>query len=406
VTGWTLQLLGIVLVMVLGLPGIALGQMNASPPRSTPRGAAADTDGDGLRDAFETRWGISDPARRDTDRDGLSDAAEDPDGDRLGNLGEQRSRTSPTDPDSDDDGVRDGAEDRDRDGRSNAAEQDHRPVPGDLQPRLVDAAADLPPSYRDGCHITATGTGFRPCVYGRLNGKTTVLLFGDSHAAQWLPALIAAARTRDWRIVSLTRSGCPSADVHTYSAALGAIDTPCERFREQALSWIRTNRPDIVVTSNLDSYLLRDRFGVPVPKKEWLSTWIRGLRRTVEAIPSRVPTVILADTPYPGIDVPACLRRSSWIDACLGATRKMLRRDVATAERALAQRLGVGHLSRTAQICPYRPCPVIVESLLIYRDQSHLTAAYARQLGPGLGAAIEAIVAGTGDAPAARRRGR
>ena len=221
----------------------------------------ADADGDGLRDAFERRWAATDPARRDSDGDGLRDPAEDPDGDHLGNLGEQRSRTSPIDPDSDGDGIRDGAEDADGDGRSNASEQDDRPIPRDLSPSLRTAAGDVSPSLRDGCHITASGTGFRACVYGDPDGRTTVALFGDSHAAQWLPGLIAAARWHDWRIVSLTRSGCPSADVITYNHAIDALDVPCARYREQALAWIRSHRPDIVLISNLDRYALHQADG-------------------------------------------------------------------------------------------------------------------------------------------------
>ena len=32
---------------------------------------AADSDKDGLTDAFETKWGLTDPNRKDTDRDGV-----------------------------------------------------------------------------------------------------------------------------------------------------------------------------------------------------------------------------------------------------------------------------------------------------------------------------------------------
>ena len=140
-----------------------------------PTGLAAaagtgDTDGDGLWDRFEERWGVTDPQKRDTDRDGIKDGLEDEDGDRLSTLGEQRFKTDPTDPDTDGDGVRDGAEDFNEDGTSNAAEQDSRPVPKDLEPDPSEAFWDVPESYSNGCHTSADSALVRPCSYGQEGG--------------------------------------------------------------------------------------------------------------------------------------------------------------------------------------------------------------------------------------------
>jgi hypothetical protein len=357
-----------------------------------PAAAGADTDGDNLTDAFELRWGVTDPTRRDSDGDGLRDSAEDPDGDGLSNLGEQRWQTSPAQPDTDQDGVGDGAEDADGDGRSNAAEQDRRPIPKVLIPSLAEAIHDDPPSYHDGCHLASTSSAFRACVYGKPDGRTTVLLWGDSHAAQWLSGLIAASAAMDWRIVSLTRSGCPSADVITYNHALRTLDVRCERWREQSLAWIKANRPDIVVTGNLDRYALHERNGDRIPKDRRLARWIAGLTRTLKAIPASIPTVVLADTPYGWIDIPECLLGATLISTCQ-RPRSTLRPEVADAERRAAESVGAGWISRVDQICSYDPCPVIIDELLIYRDDSHLTSTYARILGRGLAEAIEAAVA-------------
>ncbi len=105
--------------------------------------AAADRDHDGLRDAWEAKYGVTSPNLKDSDWDGVIDSAEDNDNDRLGNLGEQRFGTDPGVRDTDGDGVPDGAEDHDRDGRLNAAEQDQRPVPGGLVPSLSRASRDF-----------------------------------------------------------------------------------------------------------------------------------------------------------------------------------------------------------------------------------------------------------------------
>jgi hypothetical protein len=106
---------------------------------------AADADGDGLRDSFEQRWGVTDYLDPDTDGDGVVDSAEDLDNDRLGNLGEQRYGTNPTKWDSDGDRVSDGREDADRNGVPNAREQDKRRLPQSLRPTLATANRDRQP---------------------------------------------------------------------------------------------------------------------------------------------------------------------------------------------------------------------------------------------------------------------
>ena len=42
--------------------------------------------------------------------------------------------------------------------------------------------------YADGCHLNPPETEVPECVYGNPSSKTTVVLFGDSHAMQWFPA--------------------------------------------------------------------------------------------------------------------------------------------------------------------------------------------------------------------------
>ena len=47
-------------------------------------------------------------------------------------------------------------------------------------------------------------------VYGDADSSDTIVLTGDSHAAQWLPALERLARERGWRLVAVTKSACPA----------------------------------------------------------------------------------------------------------------------------------------------------------------------------------------------------
>jgi len=363
-------------------------------PTSVPPGPdATDTDGDGLTNAFETRYGATDPRRKDTNANGIIDAAEDPDGDGLSNLGEQRFGTSPIKRDTDGDGISDGKEDANPNGINNQREQDRRPIPANLKPTLAGAIKDAPPSYRDGCHGSIGDARIHPCVYGDKTGATTVALFGDSHAAQWLPALIREGVARHWKIVNLTKSGCPSADVKFRSTHSSDI-VPCRTWRSRAETWLRGHHPDLIVVANLRTYPLLDASGRLTPASKREAQWRAGLTKTLRALPTTSRRVVLADTPQFSQDVPSCLsKHHSDIAACETSRTKAISGAHNAAEKGAATATGTTFVDLNGELCSYDPCPVIEGHLLMWRDPSHLTATFSHQFAPSLGVALAHVLA-------------
>ena len=344
-----------------------------------------DTDGDGLWDRFEERWGATDPEMRDTDRDGIKDGLEDEDGDRLSNLGEQRFRTDPTNPDTDGDGKRDGAEDFNRNGKPNAADQDTRPAPKDLTPDPADAFYDWPESYSNGCHTSADSAIIRPCTYGKAKARTRVAIFGDSHALQWLPALDKAGTQEGWAITSLTKSACPSVDVTFSGGAYDEFAKPCRRWRAAVLEWLAENPHDVVIISNAGRYPVTDEAGERVYGEAKEPLWQDGLARVIEALPPETRAVVLADTPNLERNPVSCLAKAGvMISDCTTRRGRALFPEHDEAERETAEANGAVFASLTDNVCPYDPCPVVSESTLMWRNESHLTATFAQQLWPAM----------------------
>ena len=86
-------------------------------------------------------------------------------------------------------------------------------LPSNLRPSLKKTRSDKPVVYENGC-LADFGHASNPeCEYGNPGGSTTIVLFGDSHAAQWFPALEAAALRNDWRLIVLAKMGCPAITV-------------------------------------------------------------------------------------------------------------------------------------------------------------------------------------------------
>ena len=353
---------------------------------------------------------MTDPARADSDGDGVVDPAEDLDGDRLGNLGEQRWGTNPGSPDSDGDGRPDGREDADRDGRTNAAEQDQRAVPAGLRPSLEDAIGDLWARHLD-CSASPASTTVTRCRFGQVGSGTSVAIVGDSKAMMLMPAFIAAAREAGWDLVTLLKGSCTPI-LGTLNTQAWALDggQACRRWRSRALDWLSAHPQTLVVITHSDDYQLVDGRGSVLSGDAKVRAWRDGARRTLEALPASSRVLLLGDVPRNAGNPVRCLKlHRDDMSACVTARRPAAKRAVEKALRAAAlsggRRFGTLH----DQVCTYDPCPVVQGRTLMWRDGGHLTTTFARQLTPSVRALLAAALtsgvaesgAGGGEEPGA-----
>lgn len=282
-----------------------------------------------------------------------------------------------------------------RDGDDRPSAQARRSVPSGLRPALARAFEDKPASYRSGCHNVGADERLHPCVYGDRDGRVRVTLYGDSHAAQWLPALARAAKARGWRVTALTKSACPSAHVRfDHGPYLGSY-AHCVRWRERAERWIASHDQDLVIVSNWEGYRLVGRGGRRLAGSAAKDAWRRGVGAALASLPRGTRALVLGDIPTPGRDVPACLRRHrSDVAACQRSRTASLRGLRHAANRRAASAHGATFRSPMATVCPSSPCPVIAGRTLMWRDDKHLTATYARQLAPTMRRWVQAALGG------------
>jgi hypothetical protein len=254
-------------------------------------------------------------------------------------------------------------------------------LPDGLSPRLRDVEADLPASYDDGCHRGFDEERSGDCIYGYPDGASTVVLLGDSHAAQWLPAIEELAFVRDWRLIGLTKSACPPVDVRVWLENKKRGYRECDAWRRHALERIASESPAIVFVAGYHLYeLMRD--GERVRLQDDPTAWAEALIRTIEAIQATGAQVILmADTPQLGIDPVVCLaEHRDGVEACRQVTDEVVDAAYAQLERDVASATGARLLSLTDLICPDGTCPLVFGTTPVYRDDQHLTATFARGL--------------------------
>ncbi|MCC6201831.1 MAG: acyltransferase [Gammaproteobacteria bacterium] len=260
-------------------------------------------------------------------------------------------------------------------------------TPGQIEIRR--AREDL--SIADGaCHLQFRETDQPECRYGAKHGKRTLVLFGDSHARHWFPAFERLAHEHEWTIHTWTKSACPSIDVSTYLKNLGRTYRECATWREAIMDRLRKMHPDLVILANAESYV-RDPSADGVDPAKW---WA-GLERTLASLDREgIPTLILGDTPWPGFDVPRCLSREAWrgheLDtACPFESPARNRPDDDANARRIVQRFMQVTFGPTHDlVCASPPCSPVRDGKVIYRDHSHMTAAFNRMLAEPLAAEL------------------
>ncbi len=196
------------------------------------------------------------------------------------------------------------------------------PVPADLTPTLAQAYYDLPSGYGDGCHLDFPEVEPPECTYGPADATTPVLLLGDSHAQQWLPALERLADERGWRLRAITKGACPMVEATVWNYPLKRAYRECDEWRERALRLIEEDEPQLVLLAAADMYDLVDEQGGlirdgPDGEAAEAAAWDAGLADYLAQVAERAPRVVLlADTPRVGYDPAECLATSAGIEAC------------------------------------------------------------------------------------------
>ncbi len=268
------------------------------------------------------------------------------------------------------------------------------PLPADLTPPLADAYYDLPSGYADDCHLDFAEVDPPDCRYGPAGATTVVLLLGDSHAQQWLPALQAIAEERDWSLRAITKSACPMVDATVWNPQLKRGYRECDTWRERALQLIEEDHPAIIFVASANMYDLVDEAGQRIgegAEQLWAAALHDYLARLVERAPD---VVVLADTPRLDYDPAECLATSAGIEDCPAERSQMVDGAYAGREAVATREAGAALVSATDWLCFTQDCPLVRGTFLVYRDRHHLTATFAARLAERLGAAIDTAIGG------------
>jgi peptidoglycan/LPS O-acetylase OafA/YrhL len=253
----------------------------------------------------------------------------------------------------------------------------------ELSQRLKAAHADSGIAYSDGCHMDSPQIAQPECAYGRSDAGRTVVIMGDSHAAQWFPALQKAVRIAGWKMNTWSKSSCPGARISLFDRHRKVPYAECSEWRDRLLKRIVETKGSLaVVLSSSNGYststLAKDGTTI-LSNRDADKEFERGLIETARIIVGAGHKVIIVrDNPLAEPGYLDCLARN-YGQGCGRARERAVNPDLVEM-RAVAAVPGAILVDATDEFCDETNCSVVRGEMVLYRDDSHMTAKFNETL--------------------------
>jgi len=265
-------------------------------------------------------------------------------------------------------------------------------APADLTPSLSDHEDWGPLIVRNGCQLSLIHlVRSKPCVYGDRTAPTTVVLFGDSHAGMWFPALERISDEWHWRLDIFTKAGCSPPEVRLYRK--------CDKWRKNTEAQIAALHPAIVFVSwaRWIEPKARPERGVATG---YGSSWLDGMAAIFQFLQQSAGRVIfISDGPTFDFGAAQCISEHlTDVQTCNDTplSKAIFMPKLRSEEFQLADEMHIPTIDPIPWFCTRTVCPVLVGNILVYYDSSHMTPAWSSFIAPVLASSIASII---GDTP-------
>ncbi len=255
-------------------------------------------------------------------------------------------------------------------------------MPDGVRLSVIRTSETRPRTYDDGCHLAFSTTASPECAFGDISSGKTVLLLGDSHAAQWFPPLEIAAKDQGWRLLVRTKSACPAFDIDIWLSALKRPYRECREWLGRVLDEVDRIRPDLVIVANSSKHPAVDKHTQQKAEEVAAAQIIaQGEAQIVGRLSASARKVLLVrDVPEWPFSPPTCNYRSypdyKLCDrplAELGGANRFPFGDY-TASRNVAV------LDLTDKLCPQGVCRTVIDGFAVTSDRHHLMPSFAATL--------------------------
>ena len=232
-----------------------------------------------------------------------------------------------------------------------------------------EARSQIPSVYKRKCHVSffKQSPQIKDCTTESSEDQPTIVLYGDSHAAQWYLPLDQIAKDKGWRLISVTKSSCPYYEIAMHNPQLGRMYDECTTWRGRVLDSLDAVDPDLILATSYPHYDLSER------QKQV------GRQRFIERFSSVSSSIaFISEIPTPGFDVPVCLARRDWRPSFLSPSCSI------TLKEADSRIVQTGSSSpvvdvRSKILRDLERDGLTRGNMVLFRDRHHVTTAYSNR---------------------------
>ncbi|WP_230771428.1 acyltransferase family protein [Sphingomonas sp. Leaf4] len=258
-----------------------------------------------------------------------------------------------------------------------------RRLPPGIDAQLVAIGNLLPEPYGNGCDVKEQSAGVVVCAVGsRKPDAPVIALVGGSHSTQFYPALRHIAERHGLRLLSITKSACPIDGEYNGFARTGSSAANCRAWAKAAVARVRALRPALVITT-------ATRPGPGNHGDELPPGFVAAWREWRTA---GIPVLAIRDNPRAETyRVPVCIdrHRTDFARCALDRASHLSTPSPLDDAPPVA---GVRYLDLTDRLCTATTCPVLIDGVVVYHDNSHLSVPFVQRLAPVLWPAVHKIL--------------
>ena len=242
------------------------------------------------------------------------------------------------------------------------------------------------------------------CTYGDAKAKKSIVLYGDSHAMMWLPAVAPWATANHYKVYLFWQPGCPINNITNNYTFLGPTvsyntSTPqrCDAWRPAAISAIKTLHPALILVGERTSDIIVGSSGTTLFSQ---ATWQAALTATLANFTmAGTKVAMIQDIPYRAQTVPQCvamygIQRCAITYPTTATFNGVSLVGQQAAEEAAAAATGATFIPTIPWMCTSSTfiCEPVIAGTITYWDQSHVSATYSTWLSGVFGTAINNIL--------------